>query len=325
LSDSEVRLVLKLKSSPGFVDPGELARSAGLRPEEMGPLLADLRERGYGIEVHADRGYRLRGTPDTLDDTDLRTALRTRWLGRELLVFGRVTSTNDIAVNMARSGVPEGTAIVAEEQTRGRGRLGRSWYSPPGEGLWLSMILRPDIENRQSGTVSLVVALGIARALRDTYGIDAALKWPNDILVDGRKICGILTEAEFAGENIEFVVVGMGMNVLSKASDFPAGLRHLATSVLIETFLAHPRSRVLADVLKSVEEAYEELSARGFGALRSDLMNHSMMMGKMVRVMTATGAVEGMASEIDDSGALVLRMENGRMERVLAGDVVTVV
>jgi BirA family biotin operon repressor/biotin-[acetyl-CoA-carboxylase] ligase len=241
-------------------------------------------------------------------------------MGREIFPFGRVTSTNDIAFSLARAGLPEGTLVIAEEQTRGKGRLGRGWHSPPGLGLWFSLVLRPGISPHDSSTISLAVALAVAGVLRDAYGVDARIKWPNDVLVGPRKICGILTEAEFREDCVEFVIVGAGINVLHSERDFPEELRAIATSVAMESTVEATRVEVISRVLSSVEARYGQLCRDGFGGIRQDLLPLSSLLGKMTRVMTGSGTVEGVAADIDETGALVLRTENGFTEKVVAGD-----
>jgi BirA family biotin operon repressor/biotin-[acetyl-CoA-carboxylase] ligase len=186
-------------------------------------------------------------------------------------------------------------------------------------------VLRPDLGAADCAAVSLVIALGIARALRQCYGVQARIKWPNDVMVDGRKICGILTEAEFVGSKVSFIVVGIGINVLTATADFPPEIREIATSLKIENPGIKGRTRVLADVLESIESEYGRLCAVGFEDIRKDILEYSFLIGRMVRVETGEGGVDGIAHDIDPVGALIVRRENGSLERILAGDVVRVI
>jgi BirA family biotin operon repressor/biotin-[acetyl-CoA-carboxylase] ligase len=213
---------------------------------------------------------------------------------------------------------------VAEEQTKGRGRIGRSWYSPPELGLWFSVILRPSFAASDSTTISLAGALGIAGALEGPYGVRTRIKWPNDIMVAGRKICGILTEGEFSGDRINFVVLGVGLNVLGQREDFPPELRDLATSLEMASDREIKRTEVLSAVLYEIERRYVTLSESGFEGLRREILSHSMLVGSVVKVMTGSGVLEGVAADIDEKGALMVRKENGTLERVIAGDVVRI-
>ena len=321
MSDLETGIVLVLKSSSRYVTREEIAAGIGAAAVDVESAVEELRSRGYRIDEVPGQGYRLIEVPARLDGCELRTALQTRLVGREIFPFGQVTSTNDVAFSLARSGSPEGTLVIAEEQTRGRGRLGRDWDSPPGLGLWFSVVLRPGIAVHESSTVSLSVALAVAAVLRDSYAVDARIKWPNDVLVGPRKICGILTEAEFCGDSVEFIVVGVGLNVLHMRSDFPEGLENVATSISIESSREVDRVDVIARLLSAVEENYLRLCEEGFESIRRDILPLSSLMGNMTRVRTGNGGrVEGVAVDIDGTGALILRTENGLTEKVVAGD-----
>jgi BirA family biotin operon repressor/biotin-[acetyl-CoA-carboxylase] ligase len=320
VSDIETGVVLMLKSSSRYLTRDEISARVGVPAAEVAGAVDELRSRGYRIDEVPGHGYRLVDVPGVLDGCELRTAVGNRIIGREIFPFGQVGSTNDVAFSLARSGSPEGTLVIAEEQTRGKGRLGRVWHSPPGLGLWFSIVLRPGVAVYHLPTVSLAVALAVAGVARDEYGVDARIKWPNDVLVRSRKLCGILTEAEFGEAGVEFIVVGVGMNVLHKESDFPDELRAIATSISIETSVDVDRVDAISCVLRAVEDRYVELCRGGFEGIRLDILPLSSLIGKLTRVETANGIVEGVAVDIDRTGALVLRKENGLNERVLAGD-----
>jgi BirA family biotin operon repressor/biotin-[acetyl-CoA-carboxylase] ligase len=325
MTNLEVEIILKLKASDRFITRDELGRACGAPTAEIERALGELIERGYRIDQVPGEGYRFIGGPDMLDGSDIRAGLRTSLIGSEIVTFGRVGSTNDIAGALARGGAAEGTVVVAEEQSRGRGRLGRSWHSPAGCGLWLSIVLRPTLTPDDSTTVSLAGALGVATALENHYGIAARLKWPNDVLVGTRKICGILTEGEFIGPQVSFIIVGIGINILNRESDFPPEIRDIATSVRIETGRSVARSEVLLHILEGIEARYGVLCRDGFGAIRRDLLAHSVLLGRMVKVATGTGTIEGIAQDIDESGALIVRKDSGTLERIIAGEVVGII
>jgi BirA family biotin operon repressor/biotin-[acetyl-CoA-carboxylase] ligase len=320
MPDLEVEVILKLKSSERYLTRCELAGACGVAEAEVEAVLGELAGRGYRIDHVPGQGYRFVDGPGVLDGSNIRAALRTSLLGKDIVAFGRVGSTNDVARALAAGGAAEGTVVVAEEQSKGRGRLGRAWHSPRGCGLWLSLVLRPPLEPEESTTVSLSGALGVVSALGRHYGIQARLKWPNDVLVGQRKICGILTEGEFAGASVSFVIMGMGINVLNREADFPPELRSIATSIRLETGRSVPRGEVLADVLEGIEVEYLRLCSEGFRGIREGILAHSLLLGKLVRVATGRGMVEGVAQDIDDAGALIVRKENGVLERVIAGD-----
>lgn len=323
--DIEVDIILNLKKAQRYMTPAELGAACGAAEAEVRDAIAELSARGYRIDHAPGDGYRLMDTPDGIDGAGIRSDLHGKVFGTEVFTFGRVTSTNDVAVSLARGGSPEGTLVIAEEQARGRGRLGRVWFSPPGCGLWFSLILRPGMSAGESATISLAAAAGVAESLDSGYGIRAQIKWPNDVLVGGKKICGILTEAEFVDQRVSFVVVGIGINVLTGRDQFPDGIADIATSVAIETGGKVSRTGVLARVVGAIEENYIELRDSGFAGLREKLLLRSALLGKMTRVKTPEGIVEGVAVDIDIGGALLLRRENGSTERLVAGEVTGIV
>jgi len=321
MNDIEVAIIVALKNAEHYVTRSDLERICACPSDVIVSTIEELIGRGYRIEEIPGEGYRLLDTPHLLDGTDLKTLLGTDVIGSEILTFGRVTSTNDVAVELARSGAREGTVVVAEEQTRGRGRLGRTWYSPPRCGLWFSIVLKPPLSGADIVTVSLAVALGVVEVLRDRYGVRAELKWPNDVVVNSKKICGILAEGDFVIRQVQFVIVGVGVNVLNDEQDFPAEIRTIATSLKLETGETPPRSKVLADLLEGIERRYLILCDRGFAAIRDEMVGLSSLMGKLVRVTTVKDEIVGVVQDIDEAGRLVIRKENGAHERILAGDV----
>jgi BirA family biotin operon repressor/biotin-[acetyl-CoA-carboxylase] ligase len=320
MPDLEIEIILKLKASERYLTKKELAGTCGVIETEIEAAVSDLVSRGYRIDHVPGEGYRYVDGPGLIDGSDIRAALRTSLLGKDIVTFGQVGSTNDVASALAAGGALEGTVVVAEEQSRGRGRLGRSWHSPPGCGLWLSIVLRPPLAPGESTTISLAGALGVVSALGEHYGIQAKLKWPNDVLVGQRKICGILTEGEFVGTRVSYIVLGMGINVLNRESDFPPEIGSIATSIRLETGRSVSRGEVLANVLEGIEARYLKLCRDGFRGIRDGILAHSLLLGRLVRVATGRGVVEGVAQDIDDAGALIVRKENGILERVIAGD-----
>ena len=321
--DLETEIILKLRSA-GYLTREELSGSSGAARADVGRLIERLRKRGYRIDEIPGEGYRLVSSPDTLDACELTAELRSAGLTNPVSAFASVDSTNDVAQSLAREGAPEGTIVAAEEQTGGRGRLGRKWHSPKGMGLWFSLVLRPDLEARQSACLSLVAAASVACALKGGCGIKASVRWPNDVVCGSKKICGILTESGLAGGKLDFVVIGIGLNVRQRARDFPQDLRASATSVAIECGRPVRRARLLADVIAAFQDRYEICVSKGFGPARKELLALSSLMGKFIRIATGKGDVEGTAVDIDETGALILRTESGHRRPIIAGDVVSV-
>lgn len=256
--------------------------------------------------------------PDSLHPSTWLSLLTTRYMGRgDNLVPEEATSTNTLLKEMAIAGAPAGSLCLSETQTAGKGRLGRSWHSPAGQGLWLSVLLRPCIRPEDAPLVTLCAALAMARAVEETTGLDARIKWPNDLVLCGKKLCGILLEIGFAANGIDYIIVGTGLNVGNSA--YPTELAHQATS--IQDHMAPPPRRViLARYLSALEEIITRLEQDGFAALAEEYRTRSCTLGSMVKV---SGSVEftGVAEAIDENGALLVRDEQGNLRRVLAGDV----
>jgi BirA family biotin operon repressor/biotin-[acetyl-CoA-carboxylase] ligase len=297
----------------------ELARGLGISRNAVWKHVESLREEGWDVETVHARGYRLRTRPDALDEAAVRAHLRTARLGATLVCKPITGSTNVDAADLGRRGGDDGTVVIADAQTAGRGRLGRSWVSVRGLNLYLSVLLRPAIVPAAAPQLSLVAGIAVAAAL-EGEGLTAAIKWPNDVLVGGRKICGILTELDAEADRVAFVVVGIGVNLNSTLEHFPSDLHDKATSVYLARGSRTQRARFAARLLEELEARYDRYLEGGFGALAPEWNARSVLTGKPVTVGGAGGApVTGMCAGIDEDGALVL-VDGGVRRRVLAGD-----
>lgn len=244
--------------------------------------------------------------------------LQTRYMGRgECLVLQEGTSTNTLLKQMALSGASAGSLCLCETQSSGKGRLGRSWHSPAGQGLWLSVLLRPRLKPEDAPFVTLCAAMAMAQAVREATGLDAQIKWPNDLVLCGKKLCGILLEIGFAPAGIDYIVVGTGLNVRKGA--YPAELAHQATSIE-DHITPPPRRELLLRYLAALESIIARLEDEGFPALAEEYRAHSCTLGRQVHV---SGSVDfiGTAEAIDETGGLLVRDQAGELRRVLAGDV----
>ena len=246
--------------------------------------------------------------------------LQTRELGRALFVHEVLPSTNDEALRLARGGAVHGTVVVAEQQTAGRGRRGRGWSSPPGVNLYLSLVLRPALAPQRAPELVPTLAVAAAETLR-AAGADAGIKWPNDLEIDGRKAGGILTELSASGERIQFVVAGLGLNVNVEPADLPEEVRERATSLRIAIGHAVSRPALVADLLARIEGWLDLHQRAGFAPVRARYRELSVTLGRRVRLIEDEATVEGVAEDIDESGALLLRRDDGVLERARTGDV----
>ncbi len=254
----------------------------------------------------------------------LASALKTRVLGRQVHFFASTDSTNLQAMQLAREGAEEGAAVLANEQTQGRGRLGRSFFSPAGVNLYLSLILRPQIPSSQVSQLTLVAGVAVAETVEKFSGLRPALKWPNDTLLRGRKVSGVLTEVETQGKKVGFVVVGIGVNLNCPKEVFPRDLQERATSLYIETGEPVDRVAFTAELLQRMEKHYFSFLRQGLAAVHALWESYSCLAGRKVVVEDGGRRIEGRVSGLDQEGALVLEGEEGKRLRVLAGEVTLV-
>jgi BirA family biotin operon repressor/biotin-[acetyl-CoA-carboxylase] ligase len=315
-------LVLSFLAEAGdeFVSGEAISDKLGLSRTAVWKHVEGLRAQGYRIDAVPARGYRLAAVPDRLGPLELRPLLSTRDLGQAIHYFEEIDSTNDRAKELADDGALHGEAVVAEMQRAGRGRRGRSWSSPAGKNLYLSVVLRPELPPTRAPELTLVGALAACDALRDA-GVDAGIKWPNDVLVGGRKIAGILTELSAEPDHVHWIVLGVGVNLNARREDFPPELRDEATSVLIERGQPVPRALFAAALLATLEKWLDVHREEGFDAIRDAWKGRSVTLGRAVRVRMGDRDVDGTAEELDASGALLVRTATG-LERVMTGDVV---
>lgn len=318
-STEEMILAFLAEGGDDFISGAALSDKLGLSRTAVWKYVEALRALGYRIEAQPSRGYRLVEVPDRLTQLELGPLLSTRELGRTLHAHHTVTSTNELAYQLAQEGAFQGEVVVAEAQTSGRGRRGRSWASPPGKNLYFSLVWKPEIPPARAPEATLVAAVALAQAVRDA-GVPATIKWPNDVLVEGKKVAGILTELSADTERVHFVVVGMGVNLNAEAEDFPPEVAPGATSLrLVRRGPVH-RALFTAALFVRLEEWLDRWTSEGFEPVRSAWRRLSSTLGQSVKVRGEAQVQEGLAEDIDEHGALLLRTSTG-LVRVLAGDV----
>lgn len=311
-------LVAILRQAAGPVSGEGLAARLGLSRAAIWKRIQRLKALGYEITGEPRHGYRLRAAPDRLLPFEVLEGLATRRFRGPVYSYLRLGSTNDLAKELGRRGAPEGTLVVAEAQDAGRGRLGRSWASPAGVGLYASLILRPPLPPVELPRLTLTVAVAAARALERTAGVSPGIKWPNDLLLHGRKLAGILTELETEAEQIRYVVVGLGLNVNTPA--FPSELADTATSLLLATGRTHSRLTVLKAWLEEFESLYELFLARRFPEILAQWQARTVTLGRPARVRQGDQEICGLAVGVDPEGALLLKNAAGQVVRVTSGE-----
>jgi BirA family biotin operon repressor/biotin-[acetyl-CoA-carboxylase] ligase len=281
-----------------------------------------LRRLGYEIEAGPHFGYRLVGSPDVLHADDLLARLgKTKVIGRDIHVFEQTTSTNDVIEKFARDGVKEGAVVFAESQTKGRGRLGRKWISPERKGLWFSVLLRPDLRPQETTQLTVASATALRRAIQSETGLRPEIKWPNDIVIGGKKVAGILTELSAELDKVRHVILGIGVDVNLGAGEFPPELRKLATSLKIESGRAISRAGLATAILGELDSDYARICGGFFADVADEWQEYCKTIGRQVTIQIGERRIRGRAESLDDDGALLLRTDHGRLERITGGDV----
>ena len=313
------RIVAWLRASTAPLSGEELARRLGCSRAAVWKQIGALRRLGYRIEARHAHGYALAGAPDRLGPAELEPHLAGRW--RDIRWLAETDSTQRVARELARAGAAEGTVVIAEAQTAGRGRLGRTWHSPRGVNLYCSIVLRPPLPPAAVPQVALVAGVAVAAALAEMPGLAPRVKWPNDVLIDGRKVAGILTEMEAEVERVHHVILGIGVNLNAPRAAFPPELRERATSLFLATGRRVDRAAVTGRLLAALEARYGRFLEGGFEAVRAEWESYSCLTGTDVRVASAEGEMAGRVLGLDTDGALMLARPDGTSTRIVAGEV----
>ncbi|GAB2692134.1 biotin--[acetyl-CoA-carboxylase] ligase [Paenibacillus thermoaerophilus] len=310
------------RARPGqWLSGAELSRQWGVSRSAVWKHIRALELRGYRFESAPRRGYRLVQLPDRIRLDEVLPRLATHTIGRSWKLLETVESTQTVAQQWVQDGAKEGSIVLAEQQTSGRGRMGRQWHSPIGKGIYMSMILTPRVPMTLLPQITLLTAVALCRTMRKQTGVDAGIKWPNDILAGGRKVSGILLESSAEDERIRHVIAGVGISVNLEASDYPEELRAIATSLRIESGKTVDRAEFLAAFLNEFETLYDAYHRDGFGPIRSLWEALSVTLNRPVAVNGPQGTIEGVAEGLDDLGALLVRKPDGTLERVMSGEI----
>jgi BirA family transcriptional regulator, biotin operon repressor / biotin---[acetyl-CoA-carboxylase] ligase len=322
MSSLEKRMVDLLRGSGGVVVSGaEIASSLNVSRTAVWKHVHNLRSKGYCIESLPSRGYRFVVAPDTLTAVELTSGLITQRIGRQVQSIPATDSTNLRAFRSAEDGALEGTVVVADAQTDGKGRLGRRWESPAGVNLYCSIVLRPPIPPVKASQLTFLSAVAVARAIEDVTTLVPQIKWPNDILVHGKKVAGLLNEMSAETDGIHFVILGVGVNINMRAEQFPDDLRHPATSLFLEGGVVVSRVALARAFFMQLDALYDAYCTLGFGLVKDEWLSRSALQGRNVKVSSGTDAIEGTVAGIADDGALLLVCGDGSTERILSGDV----
>ena len=312
-----------LRNSKDYVSGQQLCTQFGVSRTAVWKAINQLKEDGYQIEAVSHKGYRLLESPDILSESEILSRLTTDWAGRTLHYFNETGSTNIDAKRYAEEGAPHGTTIVAEMQTAGRGRRGRLWQSPAGSAIYMTILLKPQFIPDKASMLTLVMALSVADAIVEVTGLSAGIKWPNDIVVNKKKVCGILTEMNAELDYIQYVVIGVGINVNNNnPEEFPEEIRQTATSLKIESGMQISRAVLLERVLAHFEKNYNIFTEKlDLSALMEAYDARLLNLNAEVRVLDPKGEYTGIARGINPAGELLVEKENGEVVPVYAGEV----
>ncbi len=309
------------KADGDFLSGQKISEYIGCSRTAVWKHIEDLRKEGYELEAVRRRGYRITKKPDKISSNEIQLGLQTNAMGRNIHFAEEVTSTQKIAQTLAAEGAQEGTIVVADKQTNGRGRMARSWYSPSGTGIWMSMIIRPNIPINNTPQLTLLTAVAIVQAIEEETTLKPDIKWPNDILVNGKKLVGILTELQAEADQVHSVIIGTGINVNQLEDHFPEELRSIATSIYIESGELCERSKLIQSILLKFEALYSLYLSKGFIPIKLLWESYAISLNKVIHARTINGVIEGKAIGIDNDGALLIETDENGIERIYSADI----
>ena len=318
--NTKEEILKRLRQSDGYLSGEQLSEALGISRAAVWKNITALREAGYGVDSVTNRGYRLTAVPDLLTPEEVAYGLRAKVLGSRIVSLAEVDSTNEEAKRRAQQGAPDGSVFIAERQTGGKGRLGRRWESPEGTGVWFSVLLRPGLVPSEISSITLLAGIAVCRAIRALTGCPAVIKWPNDVVIGSRKVCGILTEMTAEVDRVEYVVLGIGIN--ANMESFPEELAEKATSLRREAGKPFPRAAILRTVLGELEPLLNSAKSGGLSSILEEYKALCVSLNRRVGFFYGGKQQTGTAVDVSPSGELVVERDNGDRIAVNAGEVV---
>lgn len=304
-----------------YISGQKLSEELGCTRAAIWKQMEELRKAGYVFEAKARLGYKLVEIPDLLTENEIAPLLKTKEFGKKIYSYPTVDSTQIVANDLANKGAPEGTVVLAEFQEGGRGRLGRKWHSNHSKGIAMTLILRPQVSLQKVSELTLVIAVALVRAIDATTGLKAQIKWPNDIYVHGKKVCGVLTELNGEADRLNYILVGIGINVNETKENLGEALQDIATSLSIEAGQLIQRVDLLAALLYELEQIYPVYLREGFAPVKKIWEQHSLLNHKQIIGKTPQGMLTGKYRGITDEGILQLEDEDGVIHKIITGDI----
>lgn len=325
----QLQSVIRKRLIEAFTNAGQeylsgqyLAETAGCSRTAIWKHIEELRKEGFVFEAVKKKGYKIVQAPENITADKISFGLKTEFMGRSIHYEEKVDSTQKIAHRLATDGAVEGTVVVAEEQTLGRGRLDRRWHSPKYTGIWMSIILKPNLPMHKAPQLTLVTAVAVVQAIEDITGLQPQIKWPNDILINGKKVTGILTELQADADRINAIIIGIGINVNQKLEDFPDELLEIATSLSVESGQVISRAGLMQAVFARLEKLYLTYLKDGFYPIKLLWESYALSIGKNIIARTVTGDIAGKALGITDDGVLKIKLEAGEIRHVYSADII---
>ncbi|WP_163100972.1 biotin--[acetyl-CoA-carboxylase] ligase [Peribacillus alkalitolerans] len=309
------------KQAGDFVSGQQVADYLGCSRTAVWKHIEELKKDGYEVEAVRKKGYRILGTPGKVSESEIRMGLKTKTMGQAISYFETIDSTQKVAHMLANEGADEGTIVIAEEQIQGKGRMARNWHSPKYTGVWMSTILKPNIPLQRAPQLTLLAAVAVVQAIEEITDLSPLIKWPNDILVNGKKITGILTEMQAESDKINSIILGIGINVNQKREDFPEELQEKASSIYIETGKEHSRALIVQTVLEKLEALYNLYLTKGFMPIKLLWESYAISIGTEIIATTLHQVIKGKAIGITDEGVLLLQDDEGEIHSIYSADI----
>lgn len=301
----KAEILAALRASDGYVSGQELCGKFGVSRTAIWKAINQLKQAGYEIEAVQNRGYHIVSTPDILSENELRSIRKTEWLGNRIYYEAEIDSTNTKAMKLAEEGAPHGTIVVTDHQMNGRGRRGRTWESPAGEAIAMTFLLRPKIDPNNASMLTLVAAMAVARGIEDETGLKAGIKWPNDVIINRKKVSGILTEMSAQADYVNHIVVGIGINV--HIDEFPEELKNIATSIFLELGIKINRAALIERICEYFEAYFEVfLQTEDLSAISKQYDAYMVNRNQPVKVLDPKDTYEGTARGITTRGELLV-------------------
>lgn len=317
------KILQELKNRAGqYISGEEISSGLNVSRTAVWKYINQLKNMGYVIESQTKKGYMLIESPDSILPQEIKENIDTEFIGQTIKFLDEVDSTNIYAKRLAEEDFVDGTVVLAEEQLKGKGRMGRAWASPRGKGIWMTIMLKPRINPSDAAKITLLTACAVCTAIEEVCGINPKIKWPNDIVLNGKKLCGILTEMNVELDEINYLIVGIGVNVNTDQSDFPEELHNIATSIKIEKGNSVIRRKLVGTIINKFEKYYKAFVSKGsIKDYISEYKERSAVLGKEVRVLSASLDTQGTVVDISEEGQLLLKQKDGSIKEIISGEV----